>query len=240
MKFDASAAWADAKRMLGGQREILLALTGFFIFLPNLMLATLRPFQADGTTIAEFFASWQLWMDRNAIWVVLSLIMAAIGRMATLILLTADERPTVGQSLRLSAMIVPIDVAAQLLSLIPIALGGLLLVVPALYVAARLVLVDVAIVAMRLRNPVAPLVTSWQVTRGNGWRLALVLVVLFLGGNILQIAAGTIGRLIFTLLGGAATGEFAATLIGAAVSAGMSLLLLLMALSAWRQLAPSR
>lgn len=237
MKFDASAAWTEAMAMLRGQREILLTLTGFFILLPLLMVTTLRPFDATATTAAEMIAQYQAWANDNLLWLLLVIVLAGIGRLAMLILLLGPERPTVGEALKASLMLLPLLLIADLLALVPFAIGMTLFILPGLYVAGRLLMVEVALVAERLRNPIAPVAASWRATRRNGWRIALMLLILFIAAQLLQTAIGLTLGVVLTLVGGQETGNFALLLVSATASAALQLVVLLVAVAGWRQLA---
>lgn len=237
MKFDASVAWSDAMAMLRGQREILLALTGFFILLPLLMLTTLRPFDATGQTLAAVLTEYEAWANDNVGWLLLVLVLAALGRLAMLILLIAPERPTVATALRASLLLLPILLIADLLAFLPFMLGMILFVLPGLYIASRLLLIEVALVSERLRNPFAPLGASWRATQGNGWRIAVMLFILFIAAQLLQMVVGLTLGIVLNLLGGQETGGFALLLVSATANAGLQLVLLLVAVAGWRQLA---
>lgn len=240
MKFDASTAWTDAMAMLRGQREILLTLTGFFILLPLLMVTTLRPFDATAQTFEQIFEQYQAWANDNLGWLLLVLVLAAIGRLTMLILLLAPERPTVAEALRASVTLLPLLLITDFLSFVPFALGMTLFVIPGLYIAGRLLMVEVALVAQRLRNPVAPLAASWRTSRGNGWRIALMLLILFIAAQLLQTAIGLTLGVVLTLIGGQETGNFALLLVSATANAALQLVILLVAVAGWRQLAVSR
>lgn len=240
MKFDASTAWTDAMAMLRGQREILLTLTGFFILLPLLMVTTLRPFDATAQTFEQIFEQYQAWANDNLAWLLLVLVLAAIGRLTMLILLLAPERPTVAEALRASVTLLPLLLITDFLSFVPFALGMTLFVIPGLYIAGRLLMVEVALVAQRLRNPIAPLAASWRTSRGNGWRIALMLLILFIAAQLLQTAIGLTLGVVLTLIGGQETGNFALLLVSATANAALQLVILLVAVAGWRQLAVSR
>lgn len=237
MKFDASAAWTEAMAMLRGQREILLTLTGFFILLPLLMVTTLRPFDATATTMAEVIAQYQAWANDNFLWLLLVLVLAGIGRLAMLILLLGPERPTVGEALKASLMLLPLLLIADFLAFVPFAIGMTLFILPGLYVAGRLLMVEVALVAERLRNPLAPVAASWRATRRNGWRIALMLLILFIAAQLLQTAIGLTLGVVLTLVGGQETGNFALLLVSATANAALQLVVMLVAVAGWRQLA---
>jgi hypothetical protein len=115
-----------------------------------------------------------------------------------------------------------------------------LFVIPGLYIAGRLLMVEVALVAQRLRNPLAPLAASWRTSRGNGWRIALMLLILFIAAQLLQTAIGLTLGVVLTLIGGQETGNFALLLVSATANAALQLVILLVAVAGWRQLAVSR
>lgn len=236
MKFDASAAWSDAMRLLSGQREILLTLTGFFILLPLLMLTTLRPFTGVASNVDEFVAQYEQWANANLIYILLVLALAAFGRVAMLILLLAPERPTVAEALKAGMLFAPIVILADLLAFVPFVFGMTLFIIPGLYVAGRLFLIETALVGERLRNPLAPLGVSWRITRGNGWRIALMLTVIFIGAYLVQTALGLAIGVVLTLLAGREAGDFALLLVSATANAGLQLVLMLVAVAGWRQL----
>ena len=126
--FDAGRAWTDAMALLNGQREILLTLTGFFIMLPALLLNALRPFVPSGkseTWVAEIAA----WTEANFVWIILVAVLAALGRLAMLILLLGPERPTVGEALvagaKLLLMFVLMDILIGLMLLHALNLASL-------------------------------------------------------------------------------------------------------------------
>lgn len=240
MKFDASKAWTEAMSMLRGQREILLTVTGFFILLPLLMLTTLRPFNPTATTMAQVVEEYEVWMNANIGWLLLLLVLSALGRLTVLILLLGPGRPTVGEALRASVLLLPIVILADFLAFVPVVFGLTLFILPGLYLAGRLLLVEVALVAERLRNPVAPIGASWRATRRNGWRIAVMLLILFIAVYIIQTAIGLPLGVVLTLAGSAETGAFGLLFVSATANAALQLLLLLIAVAAWRQLAVSR
>ena len=100
--------------LLKGQREILLTITGFFIMLPALLLNALRPFVPSGKG-EGWAAEIAAWTEANFIWIVLVAVLAALGRLAMLILLLGPERPTVGEALMAGAKLLLMFVVMDLL-----------------------------------------------------------------------------------------------------------------------------
>jgi hypothetical protein len=189
---DAGRAWTEAMAMLNGQRDILLTLAGFFIMLPALLLGVLRPFEPSGSS-ESMVRELLVWTNQNFLWVVLVAAMAALGRLAILILL--------------------------------------------FYIFGRIFLAETAFVAIRARGPLAGISASFEATRGNGWRIFLVSALIYIGGFILTAALGSVLGAVGALLGGTGLARVLGGLVEAACGAGVSLVLVLVSVAFWRQLA---
>ena len=134
---------------------------------------------------------------------------------------TFDVYPAYLAALLLSAA--PIAVAALVLSLLPTGFG-LLLAVPAFYLAARLFLIMPIAVSERL-GPVAILKRSWQLTNGRGATIIGFLVLGMLVALGVALLAGGVGAAfgsVFKIIGLGAIGIFVSTLIKALVSTLLS------------------
>lgn len=239
MKLDAGRAWSDAMSLLKGQREILLTIAGFFLMLPSLLLNTLRPFVASGTS-ESLIQEMMRWTEANFLWIILAAVLAALGRLAILILLLSPERPTVGEAVavggRLLILFVAMDILIGLMWL-----GGLLLFVfPWLYLVGRTFLAEAAFVAERVHNPVAAITAGFEVSRGNGWRIFAMVAIIYVAGTILTAAVGSVVGVLGALAGGTGLDRFLGALVEAGFGAGMSLILLLVSVASWRQLSENR
>ena len=239
VKLDAGQAWTDAMSLLNGHRDILLAIAGFFIMLPSLLLNTLRPFDPSGARDA-FIQEMMRWTEANFAWIVAAAVLAALGRLAILILLLGPERPTVGEALsaggRLLLLFVVMDLLVGFMWL-----GGLLLfVIPLFYVIGRTFLAEVAFVAERVHGPVAAIAAGFAASRGNGWRIFLMVAIIYVAGTILTAAVGSVVGVIGALSGGTGLDRFLSAFVEASFGAAMSLVLLLVSVSSWRQLVQNR
>lgn len=221
--------------LLKGQREILLTIAGFFILLPALLLNTLRPF-APSATGEGMFQEMMRWTEANFLWIAIAAVLGALGRLAILILLLSPGRPTVGEALsagfRLLVLFVVTDILVGLLWL-----GGFMLfVIPWLYLVGRTFMVEAAFVAERARNPMAALAAGFEASRGNGWRIVLMVAIIYVAGTILTAAVGSIVGVLAALAVGSGLDRFLVALVEAGFGAGLSLVLLLVSVAAWRQL----
>jgi hypothetical protein len=239
MKLDAGQAWTDAMAMLNGQREILLTVTGCFIMLPALFLNALRPF-APARDRGALFQELMVWMNVNFHWVVLVAVLAALGRLTILILLLQPARPTVGEALAAGARLLLIFVVMDLLIGFML-LGGLFLfVLPACYIFGRTFVAEAGFAAERLRGPVAGVARSLAITKGNGWRIFGVSAVIYVAGVILTAAVGSVVGVLVALFGGSGLDRVLNALVEAGLGAGVSLVMVLVSVAIYRQLADDR
>src|SRR6478735_4124847 len=180
-KLDAGLAWTDAMTMLKGGRELLLTIAGFFILLPALLLNALRPFVASGSS-KTWLVEVTVWTEANFVWILLVAVLAALGRLAMLILLLGPGRPTVGESLAAGAKLLAGFVIMDLLIGFMLLGGSLLFVIPAFYVFGRTFLAEAAFVARRVHGPIAGLVAGFEASRRNGWRIFAMTGLIYVAG----------------------------------------------------------
>ena len=185
-KIDLNRIWDDARAMAAANAELLAVLAGMFVMLP--MILSLQLIEGGAPTaaapppesfqalldlyVAEMQAHWPVLLGRELV--------AGFGMLAMLVLLLRENRPTVGESLRLALMLLPGYLLAEMLEGMMLALAFMAFVLPFIYLLARLVLVPAVAAAERQANPIALLRRSFVLTRGNGWRIVLMLAVLFL------------------------------------------------------------
>jgi hypothetical protein len=165
------------------------------------------------TTMAEF---------APRVVVLLIVVPGVIGAIAQLavahIIARPGETPRVALAAALAAL--PAYVGAVVLAAVPTGLGLLLLVVPGLYIAARLFLV-VPIAVVERGGAVAILRRSWAMTRDVAWTLLLfiVLAVLFVVGlSVLASGVGAALASVLTVMGLQPVGAFVAALVTAVLA----------------------
>lgn len=233
---DGGRAWTEATALFKAQPDLILTIGGFFVMLPALLLDMLRPFQPSGareTWMQELLA----WMNVNFHWVVITAVLAALGRLIILILLLSPERPTVGQAIGAGArLLLPFVVMDLIIGFL--LLGGFFVfILPMLYIFGRTFMAEVAFVALRAHGPTAPLKASVEASRGNGWRIFVVAAIVYVAGMILTAAVSSVLGVIGALAGGNSLSLFLTALAQASLGAGVSIVLLLMSISFWQQAA---
>lgn len=267
MSFDSNRAWREATASVSANREVLLAVAGVFFVLPGFAsVLFLSDFQADMLANLGNPAATDRIMAGMTGPVVgfgaVSFVLQSIGYLAMLALLTDRARPTVGQALGIAVRALPTVAGAALLffagtlgallvlTMFSAALGSaasvgaiaglvvVLLFAGLVYAMVKLSLVLPVIIIERVSNPVAALLRSWRLTKGNSFRLfffyLLLTVVYFVilmvvGVATMGLAAVIAGQgKLTTLVGG---------LVSAIIGAVASALLIAVLAAIHRQLA---
>ncbi|PNU05896.1 hypothetical protein [Novosphingobium guangzhouense] len=230
MKFDSSRAWTQASQAVSANREVVLALAGVFFLLPQLVFSIFFPPPETGAGMSEA----QMMTALKGYYVSIAPVLIpmalfqALGSLSLLCLLDSDRRPTVGGAIRAGLKgVVPYILAQMLtgmaLAVIAMAVAGVLgmvggvvggviglalVLVLAIFVGVRLSIAAPVIAVEHVFNPVAALVRSWKLTRGNTARLlgfyallVIAMVVLLIFGNVLTmpialLAPGEVARFV--------------------------------------------
>ncbi len=205
---DSSAAWASATRMVAVNRELLLAIAGFFVLLPGLAAAVFVPSPAmtPAMTEAQMLGVMQDYYASSWPILVLLSLPPMAGMLTMLAVMLDDARPTVGAAIRCSLIALPSYFAAQVmigLAILPLSLAVatlLVLVLPPtlavsfalglqLYPVMRTMLVGPVVAGQAERNPVAAIRASIRLTHGNAGRM---LVFFGLAGFVFLVVYGLI------------------------------------------------
>jgi hypothetical protein len=259
MKFDSNRAWKEASSSVAANREVLLALAGVFFLLPSLAFALFfpQPEPAAGMTEQQILALMRSYYASAMPFMIPMALVQAAGTLALLTLFTDRSRPTVGHAIKLGlAGLVTYFVAQLLLGLGFGVIGGVLLALGAIsgskliigiviaailaaviHVAIRTCLSAPIVAVERERNPVAALVRSWRLTKGNSGRIGLfflLVVIAFL--VVVSIGMAVIG-IVLALVAGAETARVVAAIISSALGAVMTLYLVAILAAVHRQLA---
>lgn len=223
-KFDMARAWDGAVALIRGNRDVILIVAGVFFFLPYLAMSLFVPDMAGnagmdaggGKTPEEAMQAMMETVSGNMPLLIIVGILQAVGVLGLLSLLTDEGRPTVGEALQTGARSLLPYIGAQILqalamiaiAAVPFMLGGitgspavgLLVGLPAIaaiiYMFIKFSLVSPVIVIDRVTNPINALRRSWDLTKGNSFRLALFYVLLMVAliviSMVLAIAFGAL------------------------------------------------
>src|SRR5690606_31577268 len=256
MKFDMSAAWRDATTMMAGNREVLLIVAGLFFFLPSVIMGLAMGdvqelAMADPENAAEAIATvyGSLW------WLILLLSLASIvGYLALLALLRDHSRPTVGHAIRIGlagllpaigtylVLALALGIAGTALIALSAAAGGaamalvlVILFVGFVYLCVKFSLAGPVIAIDKVYNPLTVLARSWQLTKGNSFRLFLFYLLIFIAYFVVAMVVGMVFG-VLTLAIGAGASLTVNAVISGAISAVVSVVRVAVIAAAHRQL----
>lgn len=253
MQFDSNRAWREATAMANANRDVLLAVAGVFFLLPGFAsVLFLSDFQAD--MMANFgnpAAAERIMAGMTGPVVafgLVSFLLQSLGYLAMLALLTDKARPTVAQAISGAVKALPTLIGAALLffggylmavlifTLFAGAIGAIsglaalaavlvvVLIAGMVYVMIKLSLILPVIVVEGLRNPMAALLRSWQLTKGNSLRLFVFYLLLTIAYFVLTIVITIVAMAPVALIAGQGKvslvfGGLVSGIIGAAASA---------------------
>lgn len=234
MKFSYSAVWADIMGLLRSHASLIATVAGVFIFLPGLLVAYFLP-QPEPQDLGQLGEMWREYLGLNWHWLLLNSLVGMIGAIAILLLIFARDI-SVGGAIAAALALLPSYFAALLLSSIGIGFGFVLLIVPGLYLLGRLGPLNSVIVAENRRNPIAALGRCFELTRGNGWAIFGLILIIAVAAAIVVGIGSTLLGIIFVLVAGQDIGQLLALIVRTAGNAAMITLLLVLNAAIYRQL----
>ena len=146
-------------------------------------------------------------------------IIGAIGQLAV-VRLVLRPGETAGKALGAAFAGLPAWAGAALLTAVPVGIGLILLVVPGVYLMARLFLIAPVIMVERA-GPMAAIARSWRMTETCAWQVLLLFVLGLLAIIGLSLLAAGLGGAIGSVLvlaGSKGAADFAVALVPAVLS----------------------
>lgn len=257
MTFNMNQAWEEAIRTLKANRELVLILAGLFFFVPALALGILQPETLTGPAMTggtDAMEEVTAYYNRNAVWLFLVQLIQSVG-MLSILALFLRRRSTVGEAIATGAKaLLPLIVASVFLVLAFSLLGGLviglagavspmlavavgiLVVLAALLVLARVITLMPLLVDEKRLNPFAALVDSWRLTAGRGWRILGFLLLILVAITVVSLLVGGLIGLFTALIGSPAAANFIAAALNALIGTIFTCLLLAVIMAIYRQL----
>lgn len=214
-----SRVWDDTLSMLRANAGLLAAIGGAFLFLPDLLLSRFAPAPGDATTPAEFMEQMQAYFQANVGWLLLSAVVNAIGAIAIYLLLLRTPRLTVGAAVAAALPILPFYFLMTIGFNLAVGLGFLLFILPGIYLLGRLVLASPVLVTEMPRSPGGALARAWSLSRGRGWQIALMVLLVYIVAGLVTFAIqAALGSIILLLLGNEGIGALLNAALGALVN----------------------
>jgi hypothetical protein len=258
MKFDMTTAWREATAMIAANREVLAVVAGIFFLLPSVGIAMAIPGTEQMVATDTKQAEAQLMAIYGQWWWLLGLTVIAqmVGTLAVLALLRDYNRPTVGEALKVGVVgLLPYIAASLILGVALVVLLGLLfsiamavggegllavaviVALPVLfYTMVKFLLAGPVVAIEKVFNPVTVITRSWQLTKGNSFRLALFYFLLLICYGVISTVVVMIASALGLVLGETAALLVSALLSGL-VSAFATLIFVVVIAAVHRQLA---
>ena len=225
MTVDLTGAFADAWAMWKRDRELLLAIAGLFLFLPQLALLLLVPEAPGMPPAGSAEATIATWIDQTIAWygdhglaLIAANLLALFGGVTVLVLYLGGARPDLKAALGMAAALLPRYILAGLLALVPVMLG-MILIVPGIYAQGRLMLVGPALVAERPLPAVDAIRRSINLTYRRGLAMFALACLILFGGQFLALPFLALGG---TLDGAPVANPVSALLIDACAAAALA------------------
>jgi hypothetical protein len=237
MNFSYSAVWDDVVALARSHGSLIATIAGVFLFLPNLLVSYLLPAPQTGdpgqilALLSDYFAA--AWP-----WFLLSGLVGMAGGIAILLLIS-ERSITVGRAIAAALPLLLFYFLTTLAAGLIVGAGLVLLIVPGLYLFGRLAPAGVVVVAERRLNPVDAVRRCFELTRGHGWAILGLVVLVGIAALVAVGVATALVNLVFVLVLGRDAAAFPGLILESAANALVSTLMLLLNAAIYRRLAGS-
>lgn len=237
-KLDYSSVWRTTQSQLNSHREGVGAISGLFLFLPD-WIARLFAGQPDlqgASTPAQMLLAFQDFYFEN--WPVLlpTGLLGFFGAVAIYVLLTRNDLSTVGSALGKALALLPFYFLVQLSGGLVMLGGFLLFILPGMYLSGRLTPLGPIVVAETERGFSGAFSRAWELTRGNGWSVFFLTLIVALVASLTAMIIGLIVGLACRLLAGPEGVPFVETGIDAGFGAVIATLMVSLTVAIYRHL----
>jgi hypothetical protein len=206
MTISYNEVWNDTTRMLRANASLVTAIAGVFLFLPSLLTTyLLPPPEQTGDPALAMEHLWN-WVSQTWYWAVLGNLAAMVGALAIYLMLLRPEGRTVGETLTSTLIYIPSYILLSIIMGVIIFGGLMLLIVPGIYLTGRLAAAAPVLVAKRQLNPFAAVGESFELSRGNGWSIAGLTILVVVAGLVIYLVAKALIGSVFLVLGGGMEG----------------------------------
>lgn len=238
-RFDLGRTWADVLAMARSNIDVLSALAGMFVLLPNLLSGWILP---ERQAPAGRPATFEDMLNANAAYItahwpimVANALIVTFGLLTLQAVLVHGERPTVARAMQIAVVVLPFYLLANIVQTAIVSVGLILLIVPGAYAFGRFLCAAPVAVAEGRRSPFAIVARSVELTRGNGWRLVLLLVVLVLVAAVVSTVLTLVFGIAGALLLPPDLARFLNIFVGATIEAALAVTIMLVGASLYRQ-----
>lgn len=237
-RFDMGRAWSDTTAFLRSDRQQVWLIAGLFLFLPNLLLGWFGPQPPVPPAGAGADAAMAMMSDYYMAalpFIMLAGVLAIFANLALWRVWLGRQGEETGTALAAAAGGFLPYLLVSLLTIIPLMIGFLLLVVPGLYLLARLCVVGPAIASQNLRNPLAVISASWRATQKTAWPILGFLIIVGLVMIILYLIVASVTGAVFGFALPADLALWLTKPVEALLQMAMGLIQAAMAAAIWHQ-----
>lgn len=237
MTFSYNAVWEDTGRLLKAHGALLAAIAGVFIFLPTLLVGYFFALPESATTdLNLYFQEVGRHLKDHLIWYVLQSFVVMIGTAAMLRLVFAPRVTVAGAILFGVMLLAPYSILTVMTNVI-VLVGLILLIVPGLYLWGRVLPAGPAMVAEDKRNPLEALKRGLALSRGQGWAILGLLLLVLIPGEILIWVIQQLVGILLILAAGQEIGKLLTAVVACALNAIFAVVLTMLAAAIYRALA---
>jgi len=218
-------AWASWKR----DRDLLIGVAGFFVFVPQLAMKLFvavppdPPKTMDQAAMMAWFDAVESWSSAYSLPVILISLISLFGTLVLFTLYLDPERPDVRGALARALRLYPRFLLLTIITALPVQIGLVMFLLPGFYLQGRLLLAAPAVVAEQPLGAGRAMARSFAMTRGNGLVLAGFACIVLLAGDLFSRPFLGVGG----MLGGAPMANpVVAALLDFAAAAGVTIALL--------------
>jgi hypothetical protein len=224
--------------MMRAHREAILAIAGVLLFLPGWIIQYFvgSPDFSKVNGLSDALAIQQAHTAENWHLLLPMGLVAVFGTATIMVLLARKDLERVGDALPVALWLVPVYFLLQFGAGLLLAASAFVLIIPGLYVLARLWLV----IAILPSNPSpglsGSLKKSWQLTKGAGWKTLGLGMIIIIVGLILTIVIQIITGLILKIVTGGAGLAFLEAGFAAMAGTMLNLVMFAVTLALYRHL----
>jgi uncharacterized membrane protein len=164
-------------------------------------------------------------------------LLSFFGAVAIYVLLTRKDLATIGSALGKALTLLPFYVLVQLAGGLITLAGFLALIVPGMYLSGRLTPLGTVAIAETERGFSGIISRTWDLTRGNGWSIFFLSLVVALVASVTAMIVGLMVGLACRLLAGPDGVPFVETGVDAALGAVIATLMVSLSVAIYRNLA---
>lgn len=226
--------------MLKAHADIILIVAGVFMFVPTLAQAIYLPPPPINGFSQQAMEKLALYYEANIIPLLALRLVTLMGAGTLLALFLDPAQPTVGAAIGAAARMLPSLFFVSLIEQLMMLGGFFLFILPGLYVIARTVVSDAAVMAEDIRNPLRAIGRSFDLTRGLGWQVfglvAIMAIVTWVASSALTAIVGIPTQLLLPEEGAL----IARNILSALTPTAVMLVFVLLSASFYRALSAAR